>query len=158
MASANPAEAEAEAEGQRDELAESLAELFTNVSLMVHGELQAKKNGLIFSLPQLLLEPGKWKLPIKGYQGTNSQLALLEKMNDRVAQEYSNYGDVAAGLRVFVEQLNEKNGGFDEYVSQIDAIDQQVTEFEAVVSMLDKHVALLEKKVKSAYHISSPAQ
>jgi biogenesis of lysosome-related organelles complex 1 subunit 2 len=82
-------------------------------------------------------------------------MALLEKMNDRVAQEYSNYGDIAAGLRVFVEQLNEKSRGFDDYVSQIDAIDQQVTEFEAVVSMLDKHVALLEKKVKSAYHISS---
>ncbi|KAL6888365.1 hypothetical protein ACP4OV_009391 [Aristida adscensionis] len=114
---------------ERDELAESLAELFTNVSLMVRGELQ----------------------------GTNNQLALLEKMNDRVAQEYSNYGDVAAGLRVFVEQLNEKNQGFDEYISQIDAIDQQVTEFEAVVSMLDKHVSLLEKKVKSAYHIA-PAQ
>jgi hypothetical protein len=27
-----------------------------------------------------------------------------------------------------------------------------------VVSMLDKHVALLEKKVKSAYHISSSTQ
>jgi biogenesis of lysosome-related organelles complex 1 subunit 2 len=92
------------------------------------------------------------------FQGTNNQLALLEKMNDRVAQEYSNYGDVAAGLRVFVEQLNEKNRGFEEYVSQIDAIDQQVTEFEAVVSMLDKHVALLEKKVKSAYHISPSTQ
>ena len=92
------------------------------------------------------------------FQGTNNQLALLEKMNDRVAQEYSNYGDVASGLRVFVEQLNKKSRGFDEYVSQIDAIDQQVTEFEAVVSMLDKHVALLEKKVKSAYHISSSTQ
>ena len=42
MASVNPAEAEAEAEavGRRDELSESLAELFTNVSLMVRGELQ----------------------------------------------------------------------------------------------------------------------
>ncbi|CAL5059822.1 unnamed protein product [Urochloa decumbens] len=131
MASANPAAvAESDAAAQRDELAESLADLFTNVSLMVRGELQ----------------------------GTNNQLGLLEKMNDRVAQEYSNYGDVAAGLRVFVEQLNEKNQGFEEYVSQIDAIDQQVTEFEAVVSMLDKHVGLLEKKVKSAYHISSSTQ
>jgi biogenesis of lysosome-related organelles complex 1 subunit 2 len=89
------------------------------------------------------------------FQGTNNQLSLIEKMNDRVAQEYSNYGDVAAGLRVFVEQLNEKNQGFDEYISQIDAIDQQVTEFEAVVSMLDKHVSLLEKKVKSAYRTAS---
>ncbi|CAD6251566.1 unnamed protein product [Miscanthus lutarioriparius] len=71
-------------------------------------------------------------------------------MNDRVAREYSNYGDIAAGLRVFVEQLNEKNRGFDDYVSQIDAIDQQVTEFEAVVSMLDKRVALLEKKMQLA--------
>ena len=89
------------------------------------------------------------------FQGTNNQLALPEKMNDRVAQEYSNYGDVSAGLRVFVEQLNEKNQGFDECISQIDAIDQLVVEFEAVVSMLDKHVALLEKKVVSAYHTSS---
>lgn len=87
-------------------------------------------------------------------QGTNSQLSLLEKMNRRVAEEYNNYGDVASGLRVFVEQLNEKNQSFGEYVSQIDAIDQQVTEFEAVVSMLDKHVSLLEKKVKSAYNIA----
>uniref|UniRef100_A0A0D9YNK5 Biogenesis of lysosome-related organelles complex 1 subunit 2 n=1 Tax=Oryza glumipatula TaxID=40148 RepID=A0A0D9YNK5_9ORYZ len=109
----------AAASGERDELADSLAELFTNVSLMVRGELQ----------------------------GTNSQLSLLEKMNRRVAEEYNNYGDVASGLRVFVEQLNEKNQSFGEYVSQIDAIDQQVTEFEAVVSMLDKHVSLLEKKI-----------
>lgn len=114
------------AAGKRDELAESLAELFTNVSLMVRGELQ----------------------------GTNNQLALLEKMNHRVAEEYNNNGDVASGLRVFVEQLNEKNQRFGEYTSQIDAIDKQVTEFEAVVSMLDKHVSLLEKKVKSAYHIA----
>ncbi|PNT66068.1 hypothetical protein BRADI_3g06630v3 [Brachypodium distachyon] len=86
--------------------------------------------------------------------GTNNQLALLEKMNHRVAEEYNNNGDVASGLRVFVEQLNEKNQRFGEYTSQIDAIDKQVTEFEAVVSMLDKHVSLLEKKVKSAYHIA----
>ncbi|KAK1615697.1 hypothetical protein QYE76_021214 [Lolium multiflorum] len=117
---------EAAAAGKRDELADSLAELFTNVSLMVRGELQ----------------------------GTNSQLALLEKMNQRVAEEYNSYGDVASGLRVFVEQLNEKNQGFEEYTSQIDAIDHQVTEFEAVVSMLDKHVSVLEKKVKSAYHVA----
>ncbi|KAK1615680.1 hypothetical protein QYE76_021197 [Lolium multiflorum] len=122
---ATPAK-EAAAAGKRDELADSLAELFTNVSLMVRGELQ----------------------------GTNSQLALLEKMNQRVAEEYSSYGDVASGLRVFVEQLNEKNQGFEEYTSQIDAIDHQVTEFEAVVSMLDKHVSVLEKKVKSAYHVA----
>lgn len=90
----------------------------------------------------------------RSFQGTNNQLALLEKMNHRVAEEYNNNGDVASGLRVFVEQLNEKNQRFGEYTSQIDAIDKQVTEFEAVVSMLDKHVSLLEKKVKSAYHIA----
>nr|CAB3449162.1 unnamed protein product [Digitaria exilis] len=175
MASANPA-AEAEEARQRDELAESLAELFANVSVMVRGELQ--EMAIISVLKAyggvLILVGGRHLLfgsrgmsegSIAGgdgllltREGTNNQLALLEKMNDRVAQEYSNYGDVAAGLRVFVEQLNEKNRGFDEYVSQIDAIDQQVTEFEAVVSMLDKHVALLEKKVKSAYQISSSTQ
>uniref|UniRef100_A0A453NNL2 Uncharacterized protein n=1 Tax=Aegilops tauschii subsp. strangulata TaxID=200361 RepID=A0A453NNL2_AEGTS len=95
-AMATPAKEEAAA-GQRDELADSLSELFTNVSLMVRGELQ----------------------------GTNNQLSLLEKMNQRVTEEYSNHGDVASGLRVFVEQLNEKNQRFDEYTTQIDAIDQQ---------------------------------
>ena len=42
---ATPAK-EAPATGQRDELAESLAELFTNVSLMVRGELQVRSPAL----------------------------------------------------------------------------------------------------------------
>ncbi|XP_073000875.1 uncharacterized protein [Typha latifolia] len=109
---------------ERDELAESLADLFTNVSTMVKGELE----------------------------GTNNQLLLLEKMNRRVAEEYNGFGDVASGLRVFVEQLSEKSRSYGNYVQQIDEIDRQVTEFEAVVSMLDNHVSLLEKKVQSTYH------
>ncbi|KAI0504370.1 hypothetical protein KFK09_015322 [Dendrobium nobile] len=109
---------------ERDKLADSLERLLTDVSAMVKGDLQ----------------------------GTNNQLLLLEKMNDMVAKEYSGYGDVASGLRVFVEQLNEKSRSFDDYVSQIDAIDQQVKDFEAVVSMLDNYVAQLEKKVQSVCH------
>ncbi|CAD5165373.1 biogenesis of lysosome-related organelles complex 1 subunit 2 [Musa acuminata AAA Group] len=118
------AEEEKRREAGRHELAESLADLFTSISAMIKGELE----------------------------GTNNQLLLLEKMNQRVAEEYNGYGDVAAGLRVFVEQLCEKNHGFEEYVQQIEKIDQQLTEFEAVVSMLDKYVSLLEKKVQSAHH------
>lgn len=76
---------------------------------------------------------------------------MLEKMNERVGEEYKGMGDVASGLRVFVEQLKSKGGNFDQYVQQIDAIEQQVTDFEAVVSMLDKHVSLLESKVLSVY-------
>ena len=83
-------------------------------------------------------------------QGTNDLLELLEKMNVRVAEEYKGFGDVASGLRVFVEQLKSKSGSFGEYVQQIDAIEKQVTEFEAVISMLDKYVALLELKVKQS--------
>ncbi|KAK8967746.1 Biogenesis of lysosome-related organelles complex 1 subunit 2 [Platanthera guangdongensis] len=108
---------------QRNQLADSLARLFTNISAMVKADLE----------------------------GTNNQLLLLEKMNERVTREYSGFGDVVSGLRVFVEQLNEKNHGFDDYISQIDAIDRQVADFEAVVSMLDKYVSLLEKKVESSY-------
>ncbi|XP_039124157.1 biogenesis of lysosome-related organelles complex 1 subunit 2 [Dioscorea cayenensis subsp. rotundata] len=111
------------AEAERDELAESLAQLFTSVSTMVKGELE----------------------------GTNNQLKLLEKMNHRVTEEYKSFGDVASGLSVFVEQLSAKNRSFDEYLQQIDTIEQQVTEFEAVISMLDKYVLLLENKVQSAY-------
>ncbi|XP_039049498.1 biogenesis of lysosome-related organelles complex 1 subunit 2-like isoform X2 [Hibiscus syriacus] len=81
--------------------------------------------------------------------GTNNVLELLEKMNVRVAEEYKGFGDVASGLRVFVEQLKNKSGNFDEYVQQIDAIEQQVTEFEAVISVLDRYVSLLESKVQS---------
>lgn len=81
---------------------------------------------------------------------------MLEKMNERVGEEYKGMGDVASGLRVFVEQLKSKGGNFDQYVQQIDAIEQQVTDFEAVVSMLDKHVSLLESKVLSVYQ--SPPQ
>ncbi|KAL9226484.1 hypothetical protein vseg_002291 [Gypsophila vaccaria] len=116
-------------QNQSDELADSLNHLFSGVSTLIKSELQ----------------------------GTNNVLGLLEKMNLRVAEEYNSYGDVASGLRVFVEQLKCKSGGFDEYVKQIDAVDQQVTEFEAVISMLDKYVAMLEKKVQSAYH-NPPSQ
>lgn len=72
-------------------------------------------------------------------------------MNVRVAEEYKGFGDLASGLRVFVEQLKSKSGSFDEYVQQIDSIEHQVTEFEAVVSMLDKYVSLLESRVQSVY-------
>ncbi|MBA0877717.1 hypothetical protein Goshw_016433 [Gossypium schwendimanii] len=106
----------------QDDLAESLHDLFTSLSSMVKSELQ----------------------------GTNNVLELLEKMNLRVAQEYKGFGDVASGLRVFVEQLKNKSGNFDEYVQQIDAIEQQVTEFEAVISVLDRYVSLLESKVCSS--------
>ncbi|KAK5774988.1 hypothetical protein PVK06_042854 [Gossypium arboreum] len=106
----------------QDDLAESLNDLFTSLSSMVKSELQ----------------------------GTNNVLELLEKMNLRVAQEYKGFGDVASGLSVFVEQLKNKSGNFDEYVQQIDAIEQQVTEFEAVISVLDRYVSLLESKVCSS--------
>ncbi|KAL4309343.1 hypothetical protein GQ457_01G036940 [Hibiscus cannabinus] len=111
-----------------DELAESLNDLFISLSSMVKSELQ----------------------------GTNNVLELLEKMNVRVADEYKGFGDVASGLRVFVEQLKKKSGNFDAYVQQIDAIEQQVTEFEAVISVLDRYVSLLESKLQSVYQHPPP--
>ncbi|GMH20633.1 hypothetical protein Nepgr_022474 [Nepenthes gracilis] len=110
---------------QRDELAEALNDLFRSVSAMIKTELQ----------------------------GTYNLLELLEKMNLKVAEEYKGFGDVASGLRVFVEQLKCKSSSFDEYVHQIDAIEQQVTEFEAAITMLDGYVSMLETKVQSAYQI-----
>ncbi|XP_051117507.1 biogenesis of lysosome-related organelles complex 1 subunit 2 [Andrographis paniculata] len=110
---------------QDDQLTASLSDLFSSVSDMVKGELQ----------------------------GTNNVLELLEKMNVRVAEEYKGFGDVASGLRVFVEQLKLKSSNFDVYVQQLDTIEQQVTEFEAMISMLDKYVSLLESKMQSVYHM-----
>lgn len=112
-------------EKEQDQLAASLNDLFSSVSAMVKGELQ----------------------------GTNNVLALLEKMNVRVAEEYKGFGDVASGLRIFVEQLKSKSGNFDEYIQQLDAIEEQVTEFEAVISMLEKYVSLLESKMQSVHQI-----
>ena len=80
---------------EKDELAESLNDLFGSVSTMIQSELQ----------------------------GTTNHMELLEKMNLRVAEEYKGFGDVASGLSVFVEQLKSKSGSFDEYVKQIDVID-----------------------------------
>ncbi|XP_076941822.1 biogenesis of lysosome-related organelles complex 1 subunit 2 [Bidens hawaiensis] len=113
-----------------DELTEALKDLFSNVSDIIKADLQ----------------------------GTNNTLKLLENMNLKVAEEYKGFGDVASGLRVFVEQLKAKSDNFDEYVRQIDAIEQQVTDLEVVISMLDKYVSLLESKVQSAYKMptSSP--
>uniref|UniRef100_A0A0D3E0Y8 Biogenesis of lysosome-related organelles complex 1 subunit 2 n=2 Tax=Brassica oleracea var. oleracea TaxID=109376 RepID=A0A0D3E0Y8_BRAOL len=109
------------ADTRGDDLAESLQNLFTSVSSMVKSELQ----------------------------GTNNQLDLLEKMNLRVAAEYDDLGDVAAGLRVFAEQMKSKSGGLDEFVGQMDAIEKQVSEFEAVISVLDRYVSVLESKVRA---------
>lgn len=108
---------------EHDELTEALNDLFTNVSTMIKGDLQ----------------------------GTNNVLKLLENINLKVAEEYEGFGDVASGLRVFVERLKAKSENFDEYVQQIDSIEQQVTDLEVVISMLDKYVSLLESKVQSAY-------
>lgn len=77
-------------------------------------------------------------------------------MNLKVADEYKGFGDVASGLRVFVEQLKLKSRSFDEYVQQIDAIEQQVTQLEAVISMLDEYVCLLEAKMQSVYQYQHP--
>ncbi|CAA0806515.1 Biogenesis of lysosome-related organelles complex 1 subunit 2 [Striga hermonthica] len=116
---------ESRKEKDQDQLSDSLNDLFTSVSAMIKGELRE----------------------------TNNVLELLEKMNVRVAEEYKGFGDVASGLRVFVEQLKTKSGAFDDYVKQLDAIEHHVTEFEAVISMLSNYVSLLELKLKSVYHI-----
>lgn len=130
----------------KDELAESLNDLFTSVSTMIKSELQ------VFLSPPRINFPAAINEMNSSYQGSTNHMDLLEKMNLRVAEEYKGFGDVASGLSVFVEQLKSKSGSFDEYVKQIDVIDQQVTEFEAVVSVLDRYVAMLESKVQAAYH------
>lgn len=76
-------------------------------------------------------------------------------MNLRVATEYDNQADFAAGLRVFVERLKQKNDSFGDYLLQIDEIDQEVTELEALVSTLDNYTSNLEAKVKVAVADSS---
>ncbi|KAH7560763.1 hypothetical protein JRO89_XS10G0094100 [Xanthoceras sorbifolium] len=66
-------------------------------------------------------------------------LELLKKMNMKVEEKYKGFGDFSSELRVYVEQLKSKSGGFDDYVQQIDAIENQVSHFEAVISMIEQY-------------------
>jgi len=118
---------ESDAANPSNPLATALRNLFLNVTSLVQGELQS----------------------------TNSEYELLERMNLRVATEYENQADFAAGLRVFVERLKQKNDSFGDYLLQIDEIDQEVTELEALVSTLDNYTSNLEAKVKVAVADSS---
>ncbi|KAK2978691.1 hypothetical protein RJ640_009902 [Escallonia rubra] len=141
---------------EQEELTEALSNLFTSVSTTIKGELK-----MVHSFSSIIVSYNELPSQLKERlfrrpgveQATNNLLELLEKMNIRVAEEYKGFGDVASGLRVFVEQLKCKSGNFDEYVQQIDIIEKQVTEFEAVISMLDKYVSLLETEVQSVYRI-----
>ncbi|KAL5764530.1 hypothetical protein ACOSP7_016882 [Xanthoceras sorbifolium] len=70
---------------------------------------------------------------------TNNSLELLQNMNMKVEEEYKGLGDFSSG------------GRFDDYVQQIDAIENQVSNFKTVISMLDQYVyvSLLESKMLS---------
>ncbi|KAJ7570418.1 hypothetical protein O6H91_01G119400 [Diphasiastrum complanatum] len=72
-------------------------------------------------------------------------------MNNRTTIEYNNEGDFASGLRVFVEKLKQKNDAFSTYLKEIDEIDREVTELEAVVSTLDNYTNTLEAKLRATF-------
>ncbi|KAL5739466.1 hypothetical protein ACOSQ2_028646 [Xanthoceras sorbifolium] len=48
--------------------------------------------------------------------GMNNSLELLEKMNMKVDEQYKGLRDLSSVLRVFVDQLKSKSGGFNNYV------------------------------------------
>lgn len=112
-----------EQQQHQEPLAAALRLLFVNVATLVQSQLQ----------------------------GNSDLLQLIEKMNLRTADDYNEFGDFAAGLRVFVERLKLKNDSFQHYTQQIDEIEHEVTELEAVISMLDNHTGALEAKLRAAY-------
>ncbi|KAF2551932.1 hypothetical protein F2Q68_00036576 [Brassica cretica] len=73
------------------------------------------------------------------FTNVSSMVKSELQMNVRVAAEYDDLGDVAALMKL-------KSGGFDEFVGQMDAIEKQVSEFEAVV---DRYVSVLESKIRA---------
>lgn len=114
---------EAEVQQQPDPLAAAISSLFINIATIVQSQLQCN----------------------------TESLELLERMNLRTAAEYNEFGDFAAGLRVFVERLKLKNDSFQQYIQQIDEIEQEVLELEGIVSMLNDHTCALEAKLRRAY-------
>ncbi|KAL3729823.1 hypothetical protein ACJRO7_026896 [Eucalyptus globulus] len=87
-----------------DALAESLNDLFLNLSTMVKSELQVPRS--------------------PGAGGED------EPVSGGGVRGVRRRGVGAESVRV-VEQLKSKSGGFDEYVRQIEAIEEQVTHFES---------------------------
>lgn len=108
---------------QPDPLGAAISSLFINIATIVQSQLQCN----------------------------TESLELLERMNLRTAEEYNEFGDFAAGLRVFVERLKLKNDSFQQYIQQIDEIEQEVLELEGTVSMLNDHTGALEAKLRRAY-------
>ncbi|KAK2653359.1 hypothetical protein Ddye_013215 [Dipteronia dyeriana] len=111
------------------------------------GDMQVVFDYRIFnSFMDSLAKMGSMKSKLKGTNNT-----IEREFNLKVAEEYKGLGTLASGLRVFMEQLTSKNGSFDDYVQQINAILNQVTHFEDVISMFDQYVSLLESKMHSLY-------
>eukprot|EP00897_Mesotaenium_endlicherianum_P007796 jgi/Mesen1/7044/ME000369S06381 len=115
------AEAASAAE-ERDPVIAAARRLFSNVTTFVQSELQA----------------------------TGAEYELLEQMNQRAASEYKDFADFAAGMSVFVERLQSKSAALQQYVQYIARIDNEVTELEAVVSVLDSYTSTLESRLKAA--------
>ena len=72
-------------------------------------------------------------------------------MNLRIADEYNEFGDFAAGLRVFVERLNLKNDNFQQYVERIDEMEKEIGDLEHIISKLNENTSVLEAKLRKAY-------
>lgn len=88
---------------------------------------------------------------------TSQECILLATMNERAAAEYDKYGDYAEGLCVFFERLSQKSEILREYLADVDEIDRQVTDLEAVVSALDGYTSSLESRLRSASAPPSPS-
>jgi biogenesis of lysosome-related organelles complex 1 subunit 2 len=87
---------------------------------------------------------------------TSHKYTLLAAMNDRAASEYDKFGDYAEGLCVFIERLGQKSEILKEYLANVDEIDRQVTDLEAVVSALDGYTNFLEGRLRSASAPTTP--
>eukprot|EP00250_Pteridium_aquilinum_P000777 c10942_g1_i1 orf=545-1006(-) len=110
-------------EQHQDPLAAAFSSLFVNVATIMQSQLQCN----------------------------TESLELLERMNLRTADEYNEFGDFAAGLRVFVERLKLKNDSFQQFSQQIDEIENEISELEGAVSILNNHTGALEAKLRKAY-------
>jgi prefoldin subunit 5 len=72
-------------------------------------------------------------------------------MNLRIADEYNELGDFAAGLRVFVERLKLKNDNIQRYVERIDEMEKEIDDLEHIITKLNESTGTLEAKLRKAY-------
>lgn len=73
-------------------------------------------------------------------------LFILVPKNKVASEKYGHMADFTSGLAIFVESLREKEESLVPLATQIDGLEGQLDELEAIVQQLDEYSKRLENR------------